>query len=55
MLLDVVLALGIVLVVTVTAFAVSAAIGVVMGRLGQGEPADSRVAQPVSPDRRPRG
>ena len=53
--LDVLLALGIVLVVTLTAFAVSAALGLVVGRLGLDEPDESRVAQPAPPGRRSRG
>ncbi|HYN47751.1 MAG TPA: hypothetical protein VER83_02730 [Candidatus Nanopelagicales bacterium] len=46
--LDVVLALGVVLVVTLTAFSVSAAIGLLMGRLGLDEPDDGRLAQPAT-------
>jgi hypothetical protein len=53
--LDVILALGIVLGVTLTAFAIATALGLVVGRLGLDEPADSRVAEPATPGRRRRG
>jgi len=53
--LDVPLALLVVLLVTLTAFAVGAAIGVVMGRLGLDELDERPGAQPVTRGRRPRG
>lgn len=46
--LDVLLALGVVLIVTLTAFSVSAAIGLVVGRLSLDELGDSRVAPPAT-------
>ncbi len=51
--LDALLAVGVVLVVTLTAFSVSAAIGLVVGRLGLDELDDSRVAEPTTLGRRP--
>jgi hypothetical protein len=55
MLLDVLPSLGVVLVVALTAFFVSAAIGLVLGRLTLDEPDDGWVAQPARRVRRPPG
>lgn len=46
--LELLLVLGVVLAVTVTAFTVSVVVGLVVGRLGLEELDDSRVVQPVT-------
>jgi hypothetical protein len=45
--LDVILPIAVILFVALTAFAISAAIGLLIGRLGRREPADGGVALPA--------
>lgn len=52
---DTLLALGVILAAMLTAFSVSAAIGLLMGRFGLDELDDSPVAEPATLGRRARG
>jgi len=52
---SVLVALGVVLAVTLLAFTISAAIGMLMGRLGRDELGDTPVAGPAMLGRRARG